>query len=109
MVQQEHKDRLLTLIQDALDDAKALDVLVLDTANKSSLFSYIVICSCTSNRHSKAIGNQLIEALKLQQMPILGFEGLENGEWVLVDAGDVVVHIMLAQVRDIYQLEELWQ
>jgi ribosome-associated protein len=96
------------LAVDALDDVKGKDIIDLDTTQLSSLFQRMVVCTGDSNRQVKALANSVHVKLKEAGVDIVGVEGQENGEWVLVDAGDVVVHVMLAAVRDYYDLEALW-
>lgn len=93
---------------DALDDVKGKDIIDLDTTQLSSLFQRLVVCTGDSNRQVKALANSVHVKLKEAGVDIVGVEGQESGEWVLVDAGDVVVHVMLAAVRDYYDLEALW-
>lgn len=93
---------------DALEDVKGKNILELDTAQLSSLFQRLVVCTGDSNRQVKALANSVHVKLKEAGVDIVGVEGQESGEWVLVDAGDVVVHVMLPAVRDYYDLEALW-
>ena len=92
----------------ALEDIKANDVTVLDTSKKSPLFERMVIASANSPRQTRALADHVSKQLKQRGEPALSVEGEESGEWVLVDLGDVVVHIMQPAVRAYYQLEELW-
>ena len=92
----------------ALEDIKAADITVLDTGKLSSLFERMVIASANSPRQTKALADHVVEQLKLRGAPVLGMEGEKNGEWILVDLGEVVVHIMQPAVRAYYNLEELW-
>ncbi|MBL0037792.1 MAG: ribosome silencing factor [Nitrosomonadales bacterium] len=92
----------------ALEDIKANDVTVLDTSKKSPLFERMVIASANSPRQTRALADHVSKQLKLRGEPALSVEGEESGEWVLVDLGEVVVHIMQPAVRAYYQLEELW-
>lgn len=92
----------------ALQDIKALDIEVIDTRQFNSLFEVMVIASAQSTRQTKALADHVEEKLReLGEHPI-GVEGGDSGEWVLVDLGDVVVHIMQPAVRAYYNLEELW-
>ena len=101
-------DQLKDFIVEQLEEIKAREIQVLPIGEKSSIADYMVICSGTSNRHVKSIANLLVKELKDRELPPIGVEGEDAAEWVLVDTGDVIVHIMLPQSRDYYQLEKLW-
>lgn len=92
----------------ALEDVKAKDIVVLDTGSKTSLFARMIIASGDSTRQVKALANNVAVSLKEAGFGILSSEGQESGEWALVDAGDLVVHVMLPAVRDFYDIETLW-
>jgi ribosome-associated protein len=92
----------------ALEDIKARDITVLDVRKLTSLYDSIVIASADSNRQVKALANHVRDKLKAAGATIIGVEGEESGEWVLVDAAEIVVHIMQPAVRAYYNLEELW-
>jgi ribosome-associated protein len=92
----------------ALEDIKARDITVLDVRKLTSLYDTLVIASADSNRQVKALANHVRDRLKAGGATIVGVEGEATGEWVLVDAGDIVVHIMQPAVRAYYNLEELW-
>lgn len=92
----------------ALEDIKANDITVLDTSKYSSLFERMVIASAQSTRQTKALADSVMEQLRLRGETVLGIEGEDSGEWILVDLGEVVVHIMQPAVRAYYNLEELW-
>ena len=92
----------------ALEDIKATDITVLDTSKLSPLFECMVIASANSPRQTKALADHVAEQLKLRGATVLGTEGEKSGEWVLVDLGEVVVHIMQPAVRAYYNMEELW-
>ena len=101
-------DALKHLVEEALDDLKAVNTVCMDVSGLTDVMDYLVICSGTSNRHVKSLAdNVCMEAKKAGQRP-LGVEGEDAGEWVLVDFGDVVVHVMLPATRDFYDLERLW-
>jgi ribosome-associated protein len=99
---------LLAITLDALDDLKAQNVQAFDTTALTNLFERVVICNGTSNRQTRALANHVREKVKDAGEEVLGIEGEETGEWVLVDMGSVVVHIMQPTIRDYYRLEELW-
>lgn len=92
----------------ALEDIKASDITVIDTSHYSSMFERMVIASAQSTRQTKALADNVAEQLRAQGEPVLGMEGEDPGEWILVDLGEVVVHIMQPAVRSYYNLEELW-
>ena len=99
---------LLASVHSALEEIKAKDAVEIDVRGKSSVADYLVIASGTSTRHVKSIGDEVVcFAKQLGVMP-LGVEGEREAEWVLVDLGDVIVHIMLPRVREFYALERLW-
>ncbi len=92
----------------ALEDIKGDNIVVIDTQELSPLFSKMIVCTGSSNRQVKSLANNVVEEFKKNGVGIVGVEGEAGGEWVLVDSGDVVVHIMLPQVRSYYDLESLW-
>lgn len=103
--------RIATLrnaVVEALEEKKAKDILALDVRNITSLFDYVVIASGDSNRQTKALARNVQDKLKELGAHIYGVEGEQTGEWVLVDLGDIVVHVMQPTVREYYNLEELW-
>ncbi len=101
-------DRLVKAAVAALEDIKGHDIVVLDVRRMTSLFDKIIIASADSNRQSKALSDNVQEKLKALGARIRGVEGEQAGEWVLVDLGPVVVHIMQPAIRQYYNLEELW-
>ncbi|MCC4117445.1 ribosome silencing factor [Aromatoleum toluclasticum] len=92
----------------ALEDIKAKDIEVLDTTRLTSLFDRIVIATGDSNRQTRALARNVQEKVREAGAPVISVEGEETGEWVLVDLGDIVVHIMQPAIRVYYNLEELW-
>lgn len=101
-------EQLKELVLTALEDLKAQDVQVMDVRNMTSVTDIMVIASGTSDRHIKALADAVVEAAKQQGVQPLGVEGEQSREWVLVDLGDVVVHMMHPQTRAFYNLEKLW-
>jgi ribosome-associated protein len=99
---------VLQAIQDALEDAKAKDVVMLDVSKISDFTDYMVVASGTSNRHVSSVADRVVDKLRELGLRPIGVEGQKTGDWVLVDFGDVVVHVMREQVRDFYNLEKLW-
>jgi ribosome-associated protein len=93
---------------DALEDIKAEDIVVLDVQSMSSLFDYIIVASAESTRQTRALVNNIQDKIKTLGGSIVGVEGEDSGEWVLVDLGDVIVHVMQPAVRAYYNLEQLW-
>jgi len=96
-------------VVEQLEEIKAQDIKVIELPDDSSIADFMVICSGTSSRHVKSIAILLIKALKEKDMPPIGVEGEDVSEWVLVDCGDVIVHVMQPTTRDYYQLEKLWE
>jgi ribosome-associated protein len=104
------KETTLTqFVIDKIEDMKARDVVVIDVTGKSTVTDTLVICSGNSKRHVSSIAANLIKESKLAGHPPLSVEGKESGEWVLVDLGNMVAHVMQDDTRDFYQLEKLWQ
>ena len=101
-------ETLKELIVDALDDLKAVNTVTLDVTGLTDVMDYLVISSGTSNRHVKSLASNVSMEAKKQGVRPMGVEGDDAGEWVLVDFGDVVVHVMLPATRDFYDLERLW-
>ena len=93
---------------EALEDLKAMDILVLDIREISGFADWFIIATASSSRNAKAISNKLIESIKLHKHHLIGIEGQDDSEWVLVDCGDVVVNIMQQETREFYDLESLW-
>ena len=101
-------DRLLGIVTTVLDDAKAEDIISIDIKGKSALADHMVVASGRSNRHVNAICDQLLRALKDEGMGTSRVEGLAQSDWVLIDAGDVIVHVFRPEVREFYALEKMW-
>jgi len=101
-------DELVKAAVIALEDIKGRDIVILDVQRLTSLFDSLIIVSGDSTRQNKALANHVREKLKALGAPVLGVEGEDNGEWILVDLGVVVIHIMQPAIRRYYNLEELW-
>ena len=101
-------DKLTQAAVAALEDIKGRDIVVLDVKKMSALFDWIIIASADSNRQSRALASHLQEKMKALGTRVISVEGERSGEWVLVDLGSIVVHIMQPAVRQYYNLEELW-
>jgi ribosome-associated protein len=100
--------KLQRAIVDGLEDVKGQDILVFNTEHLSPLFERVVVASGQSNRQTKALASSVREAVKAAGLPVLRTEGEENGEWIIVDCGAAVVHVMQPSIRDYYRLEEIW-
>lgn len=101
-------DELKQLAINALEELKAEDITVIDVKDKTTVTDWLVIATGSSSRHVKSIANNVVITAKEAGKPPLGCEGEVDGEWVLVDLGDVIVHVMQRQVREFYDLESLW-
>ncbi|WP_340680890.1 ribosome silencing factor [Paraglaciecola sp.] len=100
--------QLKTFVIEKIEDLKGRDIVDLDVAEKSSVTETMLVCSGNSKRHVVSIAENIVVEAKLAGNPPLGIEGRETGDWVLVDLGDVIVHVMQDDARDFYQLEKLW-
>ena len=100
---------LLRIVQAALEDMKAVNVKVIDVRGLTDVADSLVIASGTSDRHVRSIADRVIEQAKASGVRPLGTEGEREGEWVLVDLRDIIVHVMLPRVREFYALERLWE
>jgi ribosome-associated protein len=100
--------KLQTVVVDALEDVKGQDIVLFDTTNLTSLFDRIAVVSGTSNRQTKALAASVRDKVKEAGGDVVGLEGEDTGEWVLVDLGDMIVHIMQPAIRQYYRLEEIW-
>jgi ribosome-associated protein len=100
--------KLASLAESALDDMKARDIKVIDVRKLTTVTDYMVIASGSSDRHVRSMADRVVERATEAGCKPLGTEGEDAGEWVLVDLQDVVVHVMLGKIRDLYKLENLW-
>lgn len=103
-----NSEALTDLVVDVLDDIKAKDIVRLDVRDMTTVTDYMVVASGTSNRHVKALVENVAEKAKEAGHRPLGIEGEDGGEWVLLDLQDTLVHVMLPKVREFYNLEKLW-
>lgn len=103
-----HIDTLKTLAVDALEELKAKDIGLLDVSRLTSVTDLMVIASGTSTRHVAALANNVVEKAKSAGLQPLGVEGENGSDWVLVDMGEMVIHVMLPETRQLYDLERLW-
>ena len=100
---------LLSVILTSLSDDKAEDIVQIDLRGKSEIADYMVICSGRSSRQVASISDKLVDRLKQDHSRLSKIEGKDGGDWVLIDTGDVIVHVFRPEVRDFYQLEKMWQ
>lgn len=100
--------KLQAVVIEALEDVKAADIVLFDTSKLTSMFDRLVVASGTSNRQTKALAASVRDKVRESGGTVIGIEGEDTGEWVLVDLGDMVVHIMQQPIRAYYRLEEIW-
>ncbi len=100
---------LVKLAVTALEEIKAQDITTIDVRGKTSITDFMLIASGTSSRHVKSLVENVLEKVKEQGVRPIGTEGMDTGEWALLDLGDIVVHVMLPTAREFYDLERLWQ
>lgn len=100
--------RALHTVLTSLEDSKAEDIVTIDIAGKSALGDYMVIVSGRSNRHVMAIADHLISDMKDASLGNARVEGLEGGDWVLIDAGDIIIHVFRPEIREFYNIEKMW-
>lgn len=100
--------KLQRIIIDALEDIKAQNIQVFNTTDMTGLFDRVIIASGTSNRQTRALAKHVSDEVRERGGEVISIEGLDTGEWVLVDTGDIVVHLMQPKIRAYYNLEEIW-
>ena len=107
-----HKNKndliLNTIVEQTLDVGKAENIVAISLNGKSSIADYMIIASGTSARHVSALANQLSRKLKKEGYTILSIQGQSEANWILVDAGDVIIHLFRPEVRDFYNLDKMW-
>ena len=108
MAQKILPSKLRDLVSSSLDELKAVDPVTINVKKLSSFTDYMIIASGTSNRHIQSLGEKVLEDLKAKNIKPLGLEGEGSEEWVLIDLGDVVLHLMSSNARAFYDLESLW-
>ncbi|MDF7671395.1 ribosome silencing factor [Orbaceae bacterium ESL0721] len=99
---------LQDFIIDKIDDLKGQDIVTIDVRGKSSITDFMVICTGTSNRHVNAIAEHIVEEAKKQGYLVLGSEGEQDADWIVVDLDSIIVHVMQSESRALYELEKLW-
>jgi ribosome-associated protein len=102
------QDKLLKAAVEALEEIKGRDIVVMDVRKMTALFDHVIVVSGESTRQNKALANSVQVKLKALGANVIGVEGVDPGEWILVDLGQIVVHVMQPAVRQHYKLEELW-
>lgn len=101
-------NELAKLVEDELDFRKAQHLVTLFVGDKTSIADYMVIATANSARHAKSLSDYVLEKAKAHGVTAIGVEGAQGSDWVLIDLGDVIVHVMTGQAREFYQLEKLW-
>jgi len=104
----ETKNNSLTLALSALDDMKAQSINNINVSELTSVSDYMIFCTGTSSRHARSIVDKISEKAKRSKHPILGIEGYDSAQWILIDLGEVIVHVMLDEVRNFYKLDDFW-
>ncbi|SDH66492.1 ribosome-associated protein [Vibrio xiamenensis] len=102
------REELKDFLADKADDMKAQDIVTLDVQGKSSVTDYMIICTGTSKRHVASIAEHVATEIKHQGLEPLGIDGEKEGEWVVLDMGSAMLHVMQEEYRELYQLEKLW-
>ncbi|UPQ88608.1 ribosome silencing factor [Vibrio sinaloensis] len=101
-------EQLNDFLVDKIDDMKAQDIKTIDVQGKSSITDFMIVCTGTSKRHVSSIAEHVAKESKLAGLAPLGIDGEEQGEWVVLDMGSTIVHVMQEEQRELYQLEKLW-
>ena len=101
-------EELLTVVNAELEERKGENITTIDVKGRTSFTDFMILVTATSERHAKSLGDYVIEKVKSHKIKPLGVEGDGTSEWVLLDLGDIILHIMTAQARELYQLEKLW-
>jgi len=104
----ENETNSLALALSVLDDMKAQRINSIDVSDLTSISDYMIFCTGTSSRHARSIVDKISEKAKRSKHPILGIEGYNSAQWILIDLGAVIVHVMLDEVRTFYKLDDLW-
>lgn len=104
-----NENPMLKKILQSLEEIKAIDVTVIDVSKQTTITDYMIICSGRSTRHVNAVASHVLEHMKASGLSVLGTTGFETNEWIIIDFGDFVVHVMQPENRDFYNLEGLWQ
>ncbi|CAH0525084.1 Ribosomal silencing factor RsfS [Vibrio hippocampi] len=102
------REELKLFLADKADDMKALDIVTIDVEGKSSVTDYMIVCTGTSKRHVISIADHVASEVKKAGLEPLGLDGEQEGEWVVLDMGTTMLHVMQEQHRELYQLEKLW-
>ena len=102
-------EQLKNLVITALEDLKGKNIITMDVRSHCDFTDVMVFCTGSSNRHVRSLASNVVEEAKKQGQRPLGVEGEDEGDWALIDLGDVIVHVMQAEVRDFYKVEELWE
>lgn len=103
-----NSEKLKQLVIEALEDVKGQDIVALDVKKQTDIADHMIVASGTTSRQVRALADSVVVKAKAEDVSIIGVEGLDTAEWVLVDLADVIVHVMLPKVRDFYDLERLW-
>ena len=102
------KNKLINIVLDALEEVKGKDIVTLNVTNLTDVMDTMIFASGNTSRQVKALANSVIEDAKKAGFQPIGVEGIDSGEWVLVDLGDIVIHVMQPTIREFYELEKLW-